>query len=69
MINTGKCPKCEKVIYDVSVEDIVLKVGFQRAWKGFSYLCPHCKTIISIQMNPLTLNDDLKNNVLNSLKK
>lgn len=59
MINVGKCPKCERTITTVAVEDVSLNVGFQPKWKGFSYSCPSCHTVLGVQMNPLTLNSDL----------
>jgi hypothetical protein len=59
MINAGKCPKCEKTITAVSVEDVSLNGGLRVTWKGFSYSCPSCHTVLGVQMNPLTLNSDL----------
>ena len=68
MINTNKCPKCDRVITDVCVEDVSISVVFQPKWKGFSYACPHCRAILGVQMNPLTLNDDLAHKVKKMLR-
>jgi len=69
MIHSGKCPHCQKVINNVKVEDVDIMVGFQSQWKGFSYQCPSCNCVLGVQMNPLTLNDDLKEDILEEVKK
>lgn len=58
-MNTGKCPKCDAVIDKVIVEDISLNDEQQPRWRGFSYCCSACKTVLGVQMNPLALNFDL----------
>ncbi len=67
MIHTGKCPHCQKSIRKVKVEDVDICVGRQSRWKGFSYQCPSCSFVLSIQMNPLTLKDNLKNEIIDEL--
>ncbi len=57
-MNTGKCPKCEQAIDNVIAEDISINDTKQPRWRGFSYSCPSCKTVLSIQINPLALNID-----------
>jgi len=68
MINSNKCPKCDRVITKVQVEDVTIQVGFTQNWKGFSYGCPSCRAVLGVQMNPLTLNDDLKIEILKALR-
>lgn len=63
MLNTSKCPHCDKILSGVEVEDVVLNVNFAPEWKGFSYCCPYCRKILGVQMNPLTLDSDLENTV------
>jgi len=60
-MNTGKCPKCDSIISACIVEDINLINGAKPLWRAFSYSCPSCKTVLGVQMNPLTLNADLVN--------
>jgi hypothetical protein len=69
MPNMGKCPKCEKLLTSVQVEDVAIDVNMKHEWKGFSYHCPSCRSVISVQMNPLTLNEDLKNEMVSSRQK
>lgn len=68
MINNGKCPKCETVITSVRIEDVDVKVGWESAWKGISYCCPHCNTIISVQIDPVALKTDTVNEIIKKLR-
>jgi hypothetical protein len=58
-MNFGKCPKCESIITAAQVEDVTLNVGFQPQWKGFSYLCPACHSVLGVQLNPLASEHDI----------
>ena len=58
-MNKGKCPKCDSVIESVIAEDLSLNDEKQPRWRGFSYSCPSCRTVLGVQMNPLALNVDL----------
>jgi len=59
MINTGKCPKCEKTISSVKIEAIDIKEGFNNKYLGVSYCCSHCSTVLSVEIDPLALQADL----------
>lgn len=67
MINSGKCPKCDKVVSSVTIEDIDVKVRFQSAWHGISYCCPYCKAILGVGIDPVALKTDTVNAVLQGL--
>lgn len=58
-----KCPRCEQHIAEIRMEEITGKANPQRAWKCIAYTCPHCSTLISVQMNPLALKTDILNGV------
>ena len=62
-MNTGKCPKCDNPINNAIVEDVSLDIAGKPRWRAFSYSCPSCKTVLSVQMNPLTLHFDLVNSL------
>ena len=68
MAHTGICPHCKKTLVSVEAEDIDIK-GFQVRWEGLSYQCPSCKSVLGVQMNPLTLNQDLKTKLLKEIKR
>lgn len=55
---SNKCPHCERPISQLEVDDIHLTVDGRATWMGMSYGCPHCRKIVSVQMNPLTLAED-----------
>jgi hypothetical protein len=70
MINNGLCPNtaCGKRLSNVSVEDIDISHGFSRTWRGVSYVCPHCKTILGIGIDPVALKTDTINGVVKALR-
>jgi len=68
MINTAQCPSCRETVQNIVVEDMPMLCDGIR-WKGFSYSCPACKTILGVQMNPRALNNELEDKVVTKLKK
>ena len=59
------CPHCQKPISQIEIEDVPLAVLFQPQYKGFAYLCPGCRKVLSVGMNPLSLEDDLVARIAN----
>jgi hypothetical protein len=55
---TGKCPKCGGVLQTAIVESIILTEGVQGKWHGASYVCPLCRTILGIGIDPICLKTD-----------
>jgi hypothetical protein len=68
MFNIGKCPKCDRTITNVKIEDVTVDVQFTPAWKGISYVCPWCNTILSVQIDPVALKTDIINGVIKGIK-
>jgi phage FluMu protein Com len=68
MISQGKCPKCEKTLATVSVENTGIVVGMQKKWRGISYFCPYCKTILSVSIDPVALKADVIEGVVEALR-
>lgn len=64
----GKCPKCEKSLSSVTLEDIKVVVGLVPKWNGISYICPHCKTILSVGIDPITLKTETIEEVVKALR-
>jgi uncharacterized protein with PIN domain len=59
MFNTGKCPKCEKVISSVKIEEIPASTGPGGAeWNAVSYCCKSCNTVLSVQIDPIAIKTD-----------
>ena len=63
----SKCPSCQNVIQKVKVEGIEICIGPESSREGFSYLCPSCNSVLGVQMDPIVLNTELKNEILNEL--
>ena len=68
MISQGKCPKCEKTMTSVAIEDVDVVVGLQSKWRGITYLCPHCKTVLSVGIDPVALKTDTIAGVVKALR-
>jgi uncharacterized protein with PIN domain len=60
MINSGKCPKCGKVISSVKFEEVAGSVGIGGTeWKCISCCCKSCNTVISVQIDPIAIKTDI----------
>lgn len=69
MINRNKCQHCEAQITKVEVEDVRICIAGRETWKGYSYACPSCRSILSVEMNPQSLKIDLLNELVKLLKR
>ena len=54
-IKSGRCPKCENRTNHL--EAVMLPVAGLE-WQALSLQCPHCHTILGVQMNPSHLVDE-----------
>lgn len=59
MINAGKCPKCEATITYVRIEGVDVKDSGRSAWKGITYCCPSCSTVLSVSIDPIAIKSDI----------
>lgn len=71
MINFGKCPHCQKTVSAALTEAVSCNVGMPatRTWKGVSHLCPSCKCVLSVSIDPIALKADIVDEVLQGLGK
>jgi hypothetical protein len=67
MLHSGKCPKCEETVGSARVETIEIRAGAHDAYKGVSYLCPHCRSVLSVSIDQIALNADLVTRLLKAL--
>jgi hypothetical protein len=68
MINTGKCPKCDKRIDHLDLDTITM--GDRLAgpqWRGISAVCPYCKAIVGAAIDPIAIKTDIVKEVLRGL--
>ncbi len=62
MINSGKCPKCEKTISSVKIEEVTASIGIGGSdWNAISYCCKSCNTVLSVQIDPIAIKTDILN--------
>ena len=54
----GKCPKCDKFLTSVNISDVDVKSNGRSAWKGISYNCPYCGSVLSVAIDPVALKTD-----------
>lgn len=59
MINNGKCPTCGNIVSTVRVEGVQLTGNIDIVPHTLSYVCPHCNTILSIQIDPLIIKREI----------
>ena len=64
----GTCPYCNTLIVHVSIAEIQVNatVGGQ-TWRGIKYFCPTCGRILSVAIDPVALDDDLKDEIVTAL--
>ena len=58
-MNTGKCPSCGQIVSKVDTEHLTIGVPPKRAWHGISYVCPECRVILGVQIDPVALKSDI----------
>jgi phage FluMu protein Com len=64
----GKCPKCEAVVSRAIVNTLDLEVVGGQSYLGVSYSCPACHTILSVQMDPMAVKDQIVTDVVSFLR-
>jgi hypothetical protein len=55
---TGTCPKCGNAVTVVETEPVTIKRR-GLAVNGISYLCPSCKCVLSVAIDPVALQKDV----------
>lgn len=60
-IPTGKCPSCGKLLSEIHFEEVSAAPGFfsQGAWRSLAYLCPHCRAVLSVQIDPIAVRSEV----------
>jgi phage FluMu protein Com len=69
-VNVGKCPKCDKVVRGVRIEEIGIHIEHQpgASYRGVSYLCRHCNTVLSVALNPTDFRAQLVDEMIQKFK-
>jgi len=54
----ANCPKCDSAFTYVHLETVNIKAK-PHDWIGVAYLCPSCRSALSVGIDPVALNADL----------
>jgi hypothetical protein len=68
-IHTGKCPKCDQIMHSITVQGVTGKIAFGKSWNAISYQCPHCHTVLSVEIDPIALKSDIVGEVTDGILK
>ncbi len=63
-----ECPKCEATLNAVHAKAITV-TSRTGSWRGISYVCPSCGSILSVGLDPLALKNDVLKELLQRLGK
>jgi hypothetical protein len=56
----GHCPECKRTIDHALFEQVnVHEHPRGKAWIALSFLCPSCRAVLGMQIDPVALNGDL----------
>lgn len=69
MMNTGKCPKCEKTVSTVNIEHVDINESFRKKWHGVSLVCSHCDAVLGVAIDPIAMKNDVVSEILEGLGK
>jgi RNase P subunit RPR2 len=62
----GKCPHCKKPISKPRLEAVEIANNGVN-WKGVSYFCPSCNSVLSVSIDPLALKSEIIKELRNLL--
>lgn len=64
----GKCPGCGQIVLRATLHGIDIDYPFGTTWKGVTYNCPSCSTVLSVAIDPIALKTDIINGVVKKLR-
>ena len=65
----NNCPSCKQHVSTAIANEMLLMVPGGKTWNGLSYVCPHCQTILGVQMDPIAVKTDTVSGVVAALRK
>jgi hypothetical protein len=68
-IHTGKCPKCDQVMPSITAQGVSAKVAFGNTVHVISYQCPHCHSVLGVEIDPIALKSDIVSEVTDGILK
>jgi hypothetical protein len=67
--SNAKCPKCEATITRAIAGHVSVEVPMGDGWNGIAYSCPACRTLLSVQIDPVALKSDIVDELFERLRK
>jgi phage FluMu protein Com len=65
---SGKCPKCDTVVRNAHFDEVDVSRGVAGpTYRGYTILCPKCKTILGAGFDPIALKADTVAEILRAL--
>jgi len=52
------CPSCKTAIEAVKIRPLIGVAPESKQWRCIAHTCPHCSSILSVQIDPVALNSD-----------
>jgi hypothetical protein len=70
-MHSGKCPKCEQMIGWVRFQGVDARPAIVggKTWNAISFQCPHCYSVLGVQIDPIALKTETINEFDELLKK
>lgn len=69
-IRGNKCPYCKAIIARAIVESIEIDTAVifpDTSYKGVTYACPGCRSVLGVSMDQIALNHDVVQRLLKAL--
>lgn len=51
MINLGVCPKCEKRVLHVNIDQVLGRIDGESKMQCLSFSCIHCNAVLGVQLD------------------
>lgn len=55
----SKCPKCESTFTSLVINGLNGQVPGGKAYNCITLCCPHCRTVLSAQIDPVAIRNDI----------
>jgi len=65
----AQCPKCDNLAKEVRLEETIINVDSKKQLLGLVYSCLNCNSVLSIQIDPFSLKDDIVDALFERLRK
>jgi len=65
----GSCPKCDAVVNSVRMEEVLIFGPDGAQWKGVKYVCLSCDSVLSVSLDPVSMDADLVDDLFDALRK